>query len=158
VNYTAYTGATPACSGAWRSGGSFGFTVNATVINDCNVSANNISFGSTGVLSTALVATGAVTAQCTLADSYSIALNAGASASLTDRQMILAGGSAVTHYQLYTSSSYSAIWGDGTLGTSTVAGTGNGSNQTYVVYAQVPAQATPSPGAYADTITATVTY
>jgi spore coat protein U-like protein len=158
VNYTSFVGATPTCSAAWRSGGSFGFTVSAAVINDCNVSSNNVSFGSTGVLSAALFATGAVTAQCTLADNYSIALNAGASASLTDRQMILAGGSAVAHYQLYTSSSYGSIWGDGTSGTSTVTGTGNGGNQTYVVYAEVPAQTTPTPGAYADTITATVTY
>jgi spore coat protein U-like protein len=160
LNYTGYTGATPACSGAWRSGGSFGFSVTATVINDCNLSSNNINFGSTGVLSANLFATGAVTAQCTLNDNYAIALNAGTTlgASLGDRQMAISGGGAVTHYQLYTSSAYSTVWGDGTSGTGTVAGTGNGGNQIYVVYAEVPAQTTPNPGTYSDTITATVTY
>ncbi len=160
VNYTAYTGSMPACSGAWASGGSFAFSVTATVINDCNLSANNINFGTVGLLSANLFATGAVTAQCTLNDSYSIALNAGTTpgASLADRRMILSGGSAVTHYQLYTSSSYASVWGDGTSGTSVTSGTGSGSSQIHVVYAEVPIQATPVPGAYGDTITATITY
>lgn len=160
VNYTGYTGAAPACSGAWTSGGSFAFSVNATVINDCNISANPINFGSSGVLATALFATGAVTAQCTLNDNYTIALNAGTTvgATLADRQMTIAGGGSVAHYQLYTSSGYSAIWGDGTPGTSTLGGSGNGSNQTYVVYGQVPVQSTPKPGSYSDTVTATITY
>ena len=49
------------------------------------------------------------------------------------------------------------MWGN-TVSTDTVAGTGNGSGQSYTVYGRIPAQTTPAPGNYADTITVTVTY
>jgi spore coat protein U-like protein len=159
VNYIIYTGTPPTCSGAWTSGGNFAFTVNAGVINDCNISASGITFGPSGVLTAALFANGAVTAQCTPSDSYSIALSAGttAGASLSDRRMVGMTSSAIVHYQLYTSGSYATIWGDGVTG-STVGGTGNGSNQVYQVFGQVAAQATPKPDTYNDTVTATITY
>jgi len=159
VNYTAYTGTTPTCSAAWTSGGSFPFTVSATVINDCNITATNIDFGASGVLGVALSANGTLTAQCTSGDSYSIALNRGATAgaSLNDRLMSTGGGS-VVHYQLYTAASYTTIWGDGTSGTSTVGSTGSGATQSYTVFGSVAAQTTPAPGSYSDTITATITY
>jgi spore coat protein U-like protein len=48
-------------------------------------------------------------------------------------------------------------WGQ-TIGTDTVAATGNGAAQPFTVFGQVPAQTTPSPGLYTDTITVTVTY
>jgi spore coat protein U-like protein len=48
-------------------------------------------------------------------------------------------------------------WGN-TVGTDTVAGTGNGSGQVYTVYGQISAQTTPAPGTYNDTITVTITY
>lgn len=160
VNYIAYTGTQPTCSSGWASGGSFAFTVSANVINDCNIAATNVNFGSSGVLGTALTATGTITAQCTSNDSYSIALNAGTTsgATLSNREMLLSGGSATVNYQLYTGSSHSSIWGDGSSGTSTNGGTATGSNQTYTVYGLVPAQTTPVPGSYADTVTATITY
>jgi spore coat protein U-like protein len=39
-----------------------------------------------------------------------------------------------------------------------VSGTGNGNAQTLTVYGQLPAGQYVTPGAYADTITATITY
>jgi spore coat protein U-like protein len=48
-------------------------------------------------------------------------------------------------------------WGQ-TVGTDTVSSTGTGAVQSFTVYGQVPAQSTPAPGAYSDTITVTVTY
>ncbi len=165
-NYTYSLLGTPATptdcttNGGTTSGGTFALIASATVINDCLVSATPINFGaSVGVLTSALTASGTITAKCTSNDSYTLALNKGTTsgASLGDRQMAGAG-SAVVHYQLYTNSGYSTIWGDGTSGTSTSGGTGNGSNQNYTVYAQVAAQATPAPHLYSDTITVTVTY
>ena len=160
IYYTSYVGTAPTCSTAWTSGGSFGFSVTANVTNTCNISATNMSFGSAGLLTAALSGSALITAQCTMNDSYSIALNAGmtAGASLSDRQMIIAGGSSVVHYQLYTSASNTLIWGDGTSGTGTLGGVANGANQTYTVYGRVPVQTTPAPGAYSDTVTATITY
>jgi len=45
-----------------------------------------------------------------------------------------------------------------TVSTDTVAATGNGASQSYTVYGRVPAQTTPAPGTYTDTVTVTVTY
>jgi len=49
------------------------------------------------------------------------------------------------------------LWGN-TVGTNTVAGTGNGASQSYTIYGQVPPQNTPTPAVYTDTVTVTVTY
>jgi len=159
LNYTSYVGAAPSCSAAWTSGGSFPFSVSATVLNDCNISASNIDFGTSGVLGSDLIANGTVSAQCTAGDSYSIALNSGTTpgATLADRRM-LSGGSSVVHYQLYTAANFSTVWGDGTAGTAPISGVGTGSGQSYTVYGRVAAQSTPAPGSYTDVITATITY
>jgi spore coat protein U-like protein len=146
-------------NGGSNSGGTFPLTSTATVINNCVVSATTINFGgSVGVLTGAVTANGTITARCTSGDSYSIALNKGTTSggSIADRQMA-GSGSAVVHYQLYTGSGYTTIWGDGTTG-STNGGTGSGTNQNYTVYGRVQAQTTPAPNTYSDTITVTVTY
>ena len=66
-------------------------------------------------------------------------------------------------YNLYTTAALGTIFGDGTAGTSTVAGTGAGiaTASNVIVYGQLPDNATNQasvPGAYTDTITVTVTY
>ena len=153
----------PSCTGGTTNSNSIGnFTVTSTALvsNFCSVSASTINFGgSVGVLSSAISATGIITAACTNTDSYTIALNQGTTtgASLADRQMA-SSGSAVVHYQLYTNSGHSTIWGDGTSGTSTSGGTGTGSNQNYTVYGLVSPQTTPAPNLYSDTVTVTVSY
>ncbi|RUY19730.1 spore coat U domain-containing protein, partial [Mesorhizobium sp. M7A.F.Ca.US.001.04.2.1] len=48
-------------------------------------------------------------------------------------------------------------WGI-TVGTDTVAGTGNGNVQNLTVYGRVPPQTTPAAGVYTDTVAITVTY
>ena len=45
-----------------------------------------------------------------------------------------------------------------TIGIDTVSATGTGMTQSLSIYGRVPPQATPRPGAYADTVTMTVTY
>ena len=60
-------------------------------------------------------------------------------------------------YALYQDSAHTINWGN-TVGTDTVSGTGNGSAQTLTVYGEVPAGQSVTPGAYTDTITATITY
>jgi spore coat protein U-like protein len=160
VTYIAYVGTQPACSAGWASGGSFAFTVQATVINDCKIAATNVNFGTAGVINSALPATGTITAQCTYGDNYSIALNGGSAsgATVTSRAMTLAGGGATVGYGLYADAGRSTIWGDGTAGTTTSGSSANGSNQSFTVYGLVPAQRTPVPGNYSDTVTATISY
>jgi spore coat protein U-like protein len=60
-------------------------------------------------------------------------------------------------YSLYSDSGRATVWGN-TVGTNTVAGTGNGASQSYTVYGRAPAQTTPAAGTYTDTVTVTVTY
>jgi len=161
---TLFSPGTPASCTSGPSGSngssSFALTVNATVINNCIASASTVNFGgSVGVLSSAVSATGTITAKCTSGDVYTIALNKGTTtgASLSDRQMA-GSGSAVVHYQLYTDSGHNTVWGDGSSGTSTAGATGSGATQSYTVYGLVSAQITPAPNTYTDTVLVTVTY
>ena len=148
----------PGCAALTTSAGSFGFTASATVVNDCLISATNVAFTSTGVLSSALNASGAITARCTNGDAYQIALSSGLSGSVAARQMQRTGGGGAVNYQLYTDAAHTSAWGDGTAGTTMATGTGSGNAVSITVYGRVPAQTTPMPGNYSDTITATISF
>ncbi len=73
------------------------------------------------------------------------------------RQMKRAGGTERLDYQL-SASLDGPVWGDGTAGTGVVSGMGTGQALAVPVYGRVPQQSSPSPGSYADTITATVVF
>jgi spore coat protein U-like protein len=133
------------------------FTVTATYPATCAVSATTLNFGATGVLTAAVNGTSTLTATCSSPTPYNIGLNAGTAtgATVTTRKMTF--GAATVSYAIYSNAARTTNWGQ-TIGTDTVAGTGSGLAQNYTVYGQVPAQATPAPGTYTDTIIATVTY
>jgi spore coat protein U-like protein len=134
------------------------FSVTVTIASTCVVtSATTLNFGSQGVLATAVNQTSTITVTCTNTTPYNIGLNQGVNgSSVTTRQMKSSGG-ALVNYSLFSNAGMSTNWGQ-TVGTDTVAGTGNGSGQAYTVYGQIPAQTTPAPSTYTDTITVTVTY
>jgi spore coat protein U domain-containing protein, fimbrial subunit CupE1/2/3/6 len=135
------------------------FQVQMTVTSSCVInSAPTLDFGSTGVLTGNVDQSSTLQVQCTNTTPYNIGLDAGAGsgASIATRKMT-SGGSATINYSLYTNSGRTTVWGD-VIGTNTVSGTGNGATQSYPIYGRVPAQTTPAPGAYTDTITVTVTY
>jgi spore coat protein U-like protein len=136
----------------------YSFTVTATVSSSCNVGATSLNFGSTGILNSNVDATNTVTATCTSTTPYNIGLNAGtgSGATVTARKMT-SGAGATINYSLYSNSGRTTNWGN-TVGTDTVSGTGSGLGQNYTVYGRVPAQTTPAPTTYSDTIVATVTY
>jgi len=157
LNYGFYQIGQPSCTSVTASGGSFPFNVYATVINNCNITASNINFATAGLLNSALNATGTITAQCTYGDAYRIALSSGASGNVAARQLQRPGGD-VVNYQLYVDASHITAWGDGTQGTATPTGVGNGDRQAFTVYGQIPAQTTPKPGSYSDVITATISF
>lgn len=132
------------------------FGVSATVQSTCLVSATSLAFGTyTGVASTS---TSTVSATCTNTTPYNVGLSAGTAtgATVTTRKMT-GPSSAVLSYAIYQDSARTTNWGQ-TVGTDTIAGTGNGSAQVITVYGQIPAGQYVAPGAYADTITATVSY
>jgi spore coat protein U-like protein len=134
------------------------FTVQMTITASCVInSASTLNFGSQGVLTSAVNATSTIQVQCTNTTPYNIGLNAGTAtgATVTTRKMTNAGNT--ISYSLYSNAGMTTNWGN-TVGTDTVAATGNGAAQSYTVYGQVPAQTTPAPATYTDTITVTVTY
>ena len=132
------------------------FVVSATIVAACTVSATNLNFGTyTGVVTNL---TSTVTATCTNTTPYNIGFNAGTSvgATVTTRKMTGPGGITLA-YSLFRNSTRTLNWGN-TVGTSTLAGTGTGSAQVITVYGRIPAGTVPNPGAFSDTIVATLTY
>jgi spore coat protein U-like protein len=132
------------------------FSVTATVQSTCLVSATAMAFGTyTGAVATS---TSAVSVTCTNTTPYNVGLSAGLAtgATVTTRQMT-GPASAVLGYALFSNSARTVNWGQ-TIGTDTVTGTGNGAAQALTVYGQATAGQFVAPGAYTDTITATVTY
>jgi spore coat protein U-like protein len=70
----------------------------------------------------------------------------------------MTNGGSTLDYSMYTTAGRTTVWGDGTLSTSTQAGTGNGAAQALTVFGRIPVGQYVTAGAYADTVTATVTY
>ena len=94
-------------------------------------------------------------------------MNAGATTgdAYAQRLMANAGATSTLQYNLYTTAALATVFGDGSAGTNTVAGTGNGvaaaNAVTVPVYGSLPdsaANQTALAGAYTDTIAVTVTY
>jgi spore coat protein U-like protein len=71
----------------------------------------------------------------------------------------MTSGANTLNYNLYTSSGYGTVWGDGTSSTAAITGTGTGSAQSTSVYGRIGSgQTSVPPGSYADTVSVTVTY
>ena len=132
------------------------FTVSATVQATCVISATALAFGTyTGVVNNA---TSTVSVTCTNTTPYNVSLNPGTASGATVTARKMTGPSAaLLNYSLYSNSGRTTNWGQ-TIGTDTIAGTGIGSAQTLTVFGQIPASQYVTPGSYADTITASVTY
>jgi len=130
------------------------FNVRVTIATTCQVdSATDLDFGTAGVLGTDLDQVSTITVSCTNTTPYTIALDKGVNgSSVTTRQMKGGPTNELIDYSLYSNNGRTTNWGQ-TIGVDTVAGTGNGTGQAYPVYGRFPAQTTPAPGVYTDTIT-----
>jgi spore coat protein U-like protein len=134
------------------------FQVRATITATCTIlTSSDLDFGSLGVLTANADQSSSIQVQCTNTTPYNIGLDAGTGAGATVTTRKLSNGGAIINYSLYTDAARSTVWGN-TIGTDTVAATGSGGSQSYTVYGRIPAQTTPAPGTYTDTITVTVTY
>jgi spore coat protein U domain-containing protein, fimbrial subunit CupE1/2/3/6 len=134
------------------------FTVQMTVTTSCVInSTSTMDFGTQGVLTANVDSTSTLAVQCTNTTPYNIGLNIGLGTGATVAVRKMTSGANTINYSLYTTAARTVVWGN-TVGTDTVAATGNGASQSYTVYGRVPPQTTPAPAAYTDTITVTVTY
>jgi spore coat protein U-like protein len=136
----------------------------ASVCSTVSVSATSIAFGnySAGSMLPA-ESDGTINVTCSQSGnrelpSFSAALSAGVSGNFNPRQM--SGGGANLSYNIYSDSSYSAIWGDGTSGTSTQSYSQSSGQTalTFTAYGRIPVAQFVAAGVYTDSITVTITY
>jgi spore coat protein U-like protein len=134
------------------------FAVQATIAATCTInSSSTLNFGTLGVLASNTDQTSTIQVACTNTTPYNIGLDVGTGSGATVAVRKLTSGSNTVNYTLYSDTGRTTVWGN-TVSTDTVAATGSGAAQNYTVYGRIPAQTTPAPGSYADTITVTVTY
>lgn len=133
------------------------FTVSATVLDSCSVSANDLDFGNYDPVAGApLDAATTVVVTCTNGTGYDVALDAGLGAGATIATRRMTAGAETLDYSLYTDAGRTDLWGE--AGGDLVSGVGNGAAQTLNVYGRVPINQPAPAGDYEDTITVTVTY
>lgn len=135
--------------------------VNATVTANCVVSTTAVAFGNVDVTAgTNVDGTGAFSVTCTSGTAWAASADAGSGTGATLDTRKMANGANLLNYALYTDSARTTVWGDAaTVATAKVSGTGSGSAQSNTIYGRVASGQTSLPaGAYADTVTVTVTY
>lgn len=130
-----------------------GFTVSASPIADCTISVGSLNFGTQGSLSALVDASSTMSASCTGSTPYTIGLGNGANSSNPAARKMVSGANSIT-YSLYLDAARTTVWSTAT----TASGTGTGSSINHIVYGRVPAQTTPQPGTYGDSVVATLTY
>jgi spore coat protein U-like protein len=141
----------------------------ATALVSCTTSAGGVNFGVYNPLSAAAaVANGSVNVTCNLLSggssnvSLNVSLSTGSSGSFATRS--LSSGSYALGYNLYWSTAYTQVWGDGTggsfYGTAALLLTPASPTQTVTgtVYGRIPATQDVGEGVYNDTIVVTVSY
>ena len=134
--------------------------VTATVTANCTVSTTALAFGNVDTISGADVdSTGGLSIRCTNGTGWSAAAGVGAGVGANYGSRRMTSGANQLTYNLYTTAARNFVWGDGSGGTNLLGGTGTGNAQAVTVYGRVGAGQTSVPaGAYADTVTVTVTY
>lgn len=145
-----------AAHGAQAAGANAPLAVSADVQASCSVTPTPIAFGAYTGAAAAAVST--ISVVCTVSTPFNIGLSQGAAAAATVATRKLTGPAAATlAYGMYADAAHRTNWGQ-TVGTDTLAGVGAGAAQVINIYALLPAQQYATPGAYADTVTVTVSY
>jgi spore coat protein U-like protein len=131
----------------------------------CNVTATGVNFGAYDVFSSVpLDSTGSVSVSCDEVpppDPVVMIGTSGTSGGYYPRMMRRSSGSGTLEYNLFTDSSMTAVWGDGTAGTSIVQLKNIKRQKPPVettIYGRIPAGQNVASGAYADTLTVTITW
>ena len=129
--------------------------VTASVLSVCTIAATPLPFG---VYSSAAISgTATLTVACTLSTPYSVGLDAGTGAGATTTTRKMTNGTSSLNYQLFRDAGRTLNFGQ-TSGTDTSTCNGSGLPQLITVYGQILPGQNAAPGAYTDTVTATITY
>lgn len=135
----------------------FDTIVRATAQNTCRiVVSTDLDFGTVTSLPGNRDQTSAIQLHCPAGAAWQVGLDKGSHADGETRRMAGPGGRFL-RYELYRDPQRTQRWGD-TENVDTRHGSGTNATQTLTVFGRVPAQPTPTPGNYADTVTITLTY
>lgn len=132
------------------------FSVTASVLDSCSVSATDLAFGTYDPFSnTDKTGSSSISVRCSLGTLYNVSLDNGANASGSTRRM--ANGAYRLTYQVYRDTNHSLIFGTlaALLG---VSGVGTGLAIPTTVYGVIPKNQNVGTGSYADQVTVTVDY
>ena len=129
----------------------------------CTISATGVAFGAYDPRAAGPDdGTGSIVLLChPNTSSPSIALSSGGSGSFSMRRMV--SGATQLNYNLYTSSSRTIVWGDGSGGTATVSPPDGGVSAgrrrfSADIFGRIPALQNARAGTYVDTVVVTVTF
>lgn len=141
-------------------------TLNVTAIvgDVCNIATSAVAFGAYDPLVVNLTAplngTGTVSTTCASGLANTITLDQGVNAAGGSTAAVplrqLKSGTAMLGYFLYQNNTRTTVWGN--TPASGFSETGTGLNTITTVYGQIPGGVNAPAGAYADTVTATVTF
>lgn len=159
LGLAAITLAAALCSGvAFADDDTDSFTVSATVLATCDITANDLAFGNYNPIAAAhLDAATTLSVTCTNGTTFNLSLDLGGGSGASTATRYMVSGGDTLGYTLYRNAGRTQLWGQ-TIGTNTLAGTGTGSAATIDLYGRVPMQQASPAGAYSDTITVTVTW
>jgi len=129
----------------------------------CNVSTTAVNFGGYDVFSaTPLDSTGTITVSCNESPAPTVTIAVGpspTSGGFFPRKMKHTQMADLLNYNLFTDSSRSAVWGDGTRGTLTLRNRVLKNRPWLVtIYGRIPAGQDVSSGPYQETITVTINW
>jgi len=133
------------------------FTVTATVMRGCAVSATDLVFGNYPATAAppTVLSTSTISVTCELGDTYTIGLSDGANVTGTQRRMLrTAPSAAYLNYNLFQDAGLTLEWRDN--GPTRLPGVGTGFVEAHTVYGQIPGGQIVPVGAYIDTVTVTV--
>lgn len=135
------------------------FQASAALNASCSIIiANNVPFFFTPSISAGYaVSSRPAIFRCSSGLPYNISINAGNSGDIEDRTMTSPTTTDALHYNIYTDSTYSTIFGDGNKG-SFIPRTGTGSNSSISYYGRLDSNQFVAPGNYSDTLIFTLTY
>ena len=149
-------GASTDCTGFVGTGTLYPtFSVTATPARSCTIAATDLAFPAVGVLAAPVAAQSRITLTCTAQTLWAVALDAGRNPDAASTRRMKGPSGGLIAYGLYGNAGLSVRWGSGAQA---VSGTGTGSAQRITVYGQVPVQRAANPGAYVDTVVATIIY